>query len=101
RQPGAPLRPSSFNLFSRDEDVELGREAAQEILKHHEVVHDQMLQSYLKRIGGLLAATPDARDSRFPFTFTVINDPKVNQLVMPGGPMFVNTGLFYAVDNEA
>jgi predicted Zn-dependent protease len=101
RQPGAPLRPSSFNLFSREQDIELGQEAAQEILKHNQVVHDQILQSYLKRIGTRLAATWEAGDSGYKFTFTVLNDAKVNAFAVPGGPMFVNTGLFQVVDNEA
>ncbi len=101
RQAGAPLRPSSLNFFTRAQDVELGHEAAQEILKQNEVVNDPMLQSYLRRIGGRLAATPEASDSGFKFTFTVLNNPKVNAFAVPGGPMFVNTGLFQAVDNEA
>ena len=101
RQPGAPLRPSSFNFFTPEQDVELGQEAAQEILKHHEIVRDEILQNYLKKIGARLAATPEARESGFKFTFTVLNDAKVNAFAVPGGPMFVNTGLFRAVDNEA
>lgn len=101
RQPGAPLRPSSFNLFSREDDVELGREAAQEILKQHETVHDPVLQSYLKRVGTRLASTPEAKDCGFTFTFTVLNDSRVNAYAVPGGPMFVNTALFHAVDSEA
>jgi predicted Zn-dependent protease len=101
RQPGAPLRPSSFNFFSRQQDIELGRETAQEILKQHEVVNNAFLQNYLRKIGARLAATPEARESEFTFTFTVLNDPKVNAFALPGGPMFVNIGLFQAVDNEA
>jgi predicted Zn-dependent protease len=101
RQPGAPLRPSSFNFFSRQQDIQLGKEAEQEILKKHEVVGDEILQSYLKKIGARLAGTPEARESGFSFTFTVLNDPKVNAFALPGGPMFVNVGLLKAVDNEA
>src|SRR5215467_3720299 len=101
RQPGAPLRPSGFNFFTRQQDVELGREAAQQIIKQNEIVHDQILQDYLKKIGARLAATPEARESRFSFTFTVLNKQRVNAFAVPGGPMFVNTGLFRAVDNEA
>jgi len=101
RQPGAPLRPSSFNLFTRDQDIELGQAAAREILKQHEVVQDPVLENYLKRIGARLATTPEARSSGFTFTFTVLNDTRVNAFAVPGGPMFVNTGLFRAVDNEA
>jgi predicted Zn-dependent protease len=101
RQPGAPLRPSSLNLFNRNQDVALGREASQEILKHHEVVRDPMLQNYLKSIGERLAATPEARESGFTFTFTVLKDGAVNAFALPGGPMFVYTGLLRAVDNES
>jgi predicted Zn-dependent protease len=101
RQPGAPLRPSSFNFFSRQQDVELGQETAQEILKKNEVVKDQLLQNYLKRVGARLAATPEARECGFTFTFTVLNNAKVNAYAVPGGPMFVNMGLFQAVDDEA
>ena len=101
RQPGSPLRPSSFNLFSRQQDVELGREASKEILKRHETVRDEFLQRYLQRIGARLAATPEARESGFAFTFTVLNAAAVNAFALPGGPMFVNTGLLYKVDNEA
>lgn len=101
RQPGAPLRPSSFNFFTRQQDIQLGQEAAQEILKQHQVVRDQQLQSYLKKIGERLGAMPEARASGFPFSFAVLNDPEVNAFALPGGPMFVNTGLLQAVDNEA
>jgi predicted Zn-dependent protease len=101
RQPGTPLRPSGFNLFTRAQDVELGEEAAHEIRKQHEVVRDQMLQNYLRRVGARLAAAPEARDSGFAFTFTVLNEKEVNAYAVPGGPMFVNMGLFRAVDNEA
>jgi beta-barrel assembly-enhancing protease len=101
RRPGDPLRPGSFNFFSRQQDLQLGREAAQEILKQHQIVQDQLLQDYLKRIGARLAATREARQSGFEFTFTLLNDPAVNAFALPGGPMFVYTGLLKAVDNEA
>jgi predicted Zn-dependent protease len=101
RQPGSPLRPSAFNFFSREQDVQVGKEAAEEILKHHEVVQDQILQNYLNRIGDRLAGTREARESGFKFTFTVLNDTAVNAFALPGGPMFVYTGLLQSVDNEA
>src|SRR5215467_11532531 len=74
RQPGAPLRPSGFNFFTRQQDIELGHEAAQEIIKQNEIVQDRILQDYLKKIGARLAATSEARESSFNFTFTVLND---------------------------
>ena len=39
-----------------------------------QVVRDQLLQSYLKRIGERLGAS--RRRGGFPFTFTVLHDPR-------------------------
>ena len=100
REPGAVPKPG-FNLFSKEQDVQLGKEAAQQVLQQYEVVQNQFLQSYLDRIGKRLAATPEAAQSGFPFTFTLLNQKDVNAFALPGGPMFVFSGLLNSVDNEA
>ena len=41
RQPGAPLKPG-FNLFSRDQDVQLGREAAAQVQRQVKIVQNQL-----------------------------------------------------------
>src|SRR5262249_6379170 len=58
------------------------------------------LQSYIDKIGQRLAGSPEARNSGFSFSFTVLNDPQVNAFALPGGPMFIYTGLLKTVDNE-
>lgn len=100
RSPGAPLKPG-FNTFNKQQDIQLGQEAAQKVLQQSQVVQNQFLQDYVNRIGQRLASAPEARDSGFHFTFTVINDPSVNAFALPGGPMFINTGLLKDVENEA
>ena len=100
RTPGAPLKPG-FNMFSKQQDVQLGQEAAQQVRQQAQVVQNPFLQDYANRIGQRLAGTPEARSSGFQFTFTVINDPSVNAFALPGGPMFIHTGLLKDVDNEA
>src|SRR5579871_4339376 len=100
RRAGDPLRPG-FNMFSKDQDVQLGHENAQEVLNQYEVVHDQFLQDYVRKIGDRLAATTEARQSGFKFTFTLLNVQQINAFALPGGPMFIYTGIFKAADNEA
>lgn len=90
-----------FNLFSKEQDMQLGKESAAEVRKQMVVIHDPFLTAYVNKIGQRLAATPEARDSGFPFTFEVIADPTINAFALPGGPMFINTGLLKAVDSEA
>ena len=66
-----------------------------------QVVRDPFLSDYVSRVGRRLANTPEARASGFPFTFEVVADRSINAFALPGGPMFINTGLLKAVDNEA
>jgi predicted Zn-dependent protease len=100
RNPGDPFHPG-FNLFSRQQDVQLGLETSQEVRKKYEAVPNPFLQGYLKRVGERLAASQEAKESGFNFQFTLVNEPSVNAFALPGGPMFVFTGLLKAVDNEA
>ena len=94
------LKPG-FNLFTRQQDVQLGRKLAAEIRKNSTIVNDPTLTAYVNAIGKRLAATPEARESGFTFTFEVVANPAINAHALPGGPMFINTGLLKAVDNEA
>ncbi|RPI09231.1 MAG: hypothetical protein EHM65_09395, partial [Acidobacteriales bacterium] len=88
-----------FNLFSRDQDVQLGKEAAGAIEKQVEIVDNRELNAYVNSIGSKLAVQPQA--DKYPYTFKVVNDPSINAFALPGGPTFVHTGLIAAVDNEA
>jgi predicted Zn-dependent protease len=92
------LRPG-FNLFSAQQDVQMGKEAAAEVAKSMPVLNNEQLTDYLSKIGGRLAKSKHA--GTFPFTFAVINDKNINAFALPGGPVFVNTGLIAVLDNES
>src|SRR2546429_7021298 len=90
-----------FNFFSRQQDVQLGQESAAQVRRQMQMVKDPFLNDYVNRVGRKLANAPEARASGFPFTFEVVADRSINAFALPGGPMFINTGLLKAVDNEA
>ncbi len=92
------LKPG-FNLFSKQQDVQLGQEAAAQVEKQMTVVNDAELTAYLRRIGGKLAATPEA--GGYPYSFKFVAEKSINAFALPGGPAFVHTGLLAAADNEA
>lgn len=94
------LKPG-FNLFSKSQDVQLGREAAAQVERSMRLVNDAQLSSYVSRIGQRLAAAPEADSASFPYTFKVVQDNSINAFALPGGPTFVNTGLILAAENEA
>ena len=93
------LKPTGFNVFSPQQDVQLGQEAKAQVEKTQPVWHDQRLDGYLANLGKKLAASPKA--GQFPFSFEVVKDKNINAFALPGGPVFVNTATFAAASNEA
>ncbi len=90
-----------FNMFSKQQDIQLGNEAAAQVHKQMKVIEDPVLTAYVNKVGKRLASAQEAQESGFPFTFEAVADPSVNAFALPGGHMFINTGLLKAVDNEA
>ncbi|HEX8986230.1 MAG TPA: M48 family metallopeptidase [Bryobacteraceae bacterium] len=98
---GLPRLKPGFNFFSKQQDIALGREAAQQVSQKYQVVRDTELSSYLARLGARLAARPEADSADFPYSFTLVRDKTINAFALPGGPTFVHTGLILAAENEA
>src|SRR6266403_4554248 len=102
------LRPG-WNLFSAQQDVQLGKEASEQVERRIAMVHDRDVNGYLNTILKKLEQSPYARSlnrdgsrgEMFPFTIRALYDKKVNAFSLPGGPIYVNTGLLEMADNEA
>jgi len=95
------LPKPGFNLYSKQQDIEIGKQAATRIEQQYQQVQNRDLQAYVKKVGERLAKTPTASNSGFPFSFTLLNYKEVNAFALPGGPTFVFTGLIKASDTEA
>ena len=85
-----------FNLFSKEQDIQLGQESAAQVRKRMHVIKDPLLSAYVNQVGKRLATSQEAQENGFPFTFEVVADPTINAFALPGGPMFINTGLLKA-----
>ena len=94
------LKPG-FNLFSKEQDVQLGKEAASQVEKQMEVIKDPNLNNFLNSITKRLIAVPEADAQSFQYSFTIVNEKSINAFALPGGPAFVFTGLIAASDNDA
>ena len=92
------LKPG-FNLFSSQQDIEVGREAAAEVARQQPIVHNSELNNYLTGLVQRLARSPHS-GTEFPFSVQAISDKNVNAFALPGGPLFVYTGLISLADNE-
>ena len=94
------LPAPSFNILSTQQEVQLGRELAEEIEQQEPVHEDEQLQAYVRDIGRRLARVAPRRDVEY--RFTVIDEPDtVNAFALPGGHMYLYTGLMQLMENEA
>jgi len=101
--PGAQTKITApKNRFTPEQDVQIGREAAAEVRKEYPVIQDAALAGYLDRLGKRLvaAAPPEFNNPVFEYSFTPVNVKEINAFALPGGPMFVNRGMFEAAHGE-
>src|SRR5215510_12033959 len=84
--------------LTRDQEVDLGKQAAAEVERELEVIKNPEIEGWLNNIGQKLAKTKEANS--YPFYFKLVNEDSINAFALPGGPMFVHTGLIKAADNE-
>lgn len=96
------------NIFSVEDDVSIGKEIEQQIrddekqfpvLKGHQDIKD-----YVSGLGKYVLENSKSikYKNTFPYTFEVIHDDStVNAFCIPGGYIYVYTGLIKFLDNEA
>jgi hypothetical protein len=88
-----------MNFFSVEQDIQLGREYAAQIEKEKPPLDDPRLNAFANKMLKRLTQSRHAGD--FPYTIKVIYDDSINAFALPGGPMYLHTGLIKAADNEA
>ena len=99
KKPDPPTDPSNgVNFYSLDRELVLGRAMAAEVEHQSRLLDDSVVSEYVNRLGQNLVRNSDAK---VPFTIKVIDSDEVNAFALPGGFMFVNTGLVLKASNEA
>jgi beta-barrel assembly-enhancing protease len=87
-----------LNFYSLEKETELGKRMAQEVERDAKVVSDPIIAEYVNRLGQNLARNSDAK---VPFTIKILDAREVNAFALPGGFLFVNSGLILIAGNEA
>jgi Zn-dependent protease with chaperone function len=90
------------NKYTPEQDVQLGRQAADEVRQQLPIMKDDAITSYIEDVGRRLAAAipPELQHSQFRYTFEAVNVREINAFALPGGPMFVNRGMLEAAHTE-
>ncbi len=90
------------NKYSVQDDVKLGRQAAQEAEQQFPLLRDEEVRSYVEDVGRrLVSAIPsEFQHPEFQYSFKVVNARDINAFALPGGPMYVNRGMIEAARSE-
>lgn len=100
-QTGPELPNPGNTSISRDQQQQLGFQAATEVYKQIPVLPDNSPETqYVRQLGQRLVATIPTQYS-WPFEFHVVAQKEINAFALPGGQMFVNIGTITAAANEA
>jgi predicted Zn-dependent protease len=77
---------------------DLGRRFDLTVRQRVPMVEDPEVTGYVNEVGRKIVAKLD--DSYFDYQFAVVRDPRVNAFAVPGGFVYVNSGLLAMVKNE-
>lgn len=85
------------------QEIVLGQQGRDEVLAQMGGLYpSQRLQAYVDAVGEQVLQQSEASQSPYPFEFHVIDDPQtINAFALPGGQIFITTGLLEAMDSEA
>jgi len=90
------------NKYSVQDDIKLGRQAAQEAESQFPLLRDEEVQSYVENVGRRLVRSipSEFQHPEFQYYFKVVNARDINAFALPGGPMYVNRGMIEAARTE-
>jgi beta-barrel assembly-enhancing protease len=84
--------------LTAQEEKQIGKRILQEIEMKQGLVNDPVLQVFLDRVGRSLVA--EAGPSPFEFEFHMVKGQDPNAFAVPGGYIFVTTGLLVLAEDE-
>ena len=90
---------TSLFMMPVDQEIQLGNEFEQQIAKEMTLVSDPQVVSYVRKVGNRVAAGAPLGEIQ-PEFFVVQND-EINAFAVPGGAVYVQTGLIKAAADEA
>jgi predicted Zn-dependent protease len=93
---GGSILGGGASSVSLDQEWQLGNQMAAEVEKQVKLVSDPAANAYLREVGERIHRVTPIADR--PFTFRIVDDPSVNAFALPGGHIYINSGLFAQAD---
>lgn len=93
----APLRIPSAHALSQDEEIRISRQFRREARRQLKFIEDPEVELYVDRIGRRVLEA--VGHIRYPYRFFVIEDSSLNAFAVPGGSIFLHSGLIQRVES--
>jgi len=85
-------------MISQEKEIGIGKQYSAEIERTAKLITDPVVNEYVNRIAQNLARNSDLT---IPLTVKVIDAPGINAFALPGGFLYVNSGLLQTADEES
>lgn len=93
---------SQFNALSREQEIEMGKEAGPQLAEEYGGVYkNAAVQAYIAEVGNKLASKTEADYPSLPWEFTLLDSDVINAFSLPGGKVFISLGLAKQFTDEA
>jgi len=86
------------SIISQEKEMAIGKQYATEVERNAKMLTDPVVNEYVNRVAQNIARNSDLT---VPLTVKVIDSPELNAFALPGGFLFVNSGLILAADEES
>ncbi|BCD68024.1 M48 family metallopeptidase [Nitratiruptor sp. YY09-18] len=88
-------------LISPQQEVRMGLQAEQQILRKSRISRNPSYNAMVRRVGKRIAQVAEVEfHPNYRWEFHVIESPQINAFCLPGGKIFVYTGLLKLVEND-
>jgi len=85
-------------FISPEKEIAIGKQYSQEIDRTAKLINDPVITEYVNRVAQNVARNSDLK---VPLTVKVIDSPGINAFALPGGFLYVNSGLLQTADEES
>jgi len=85
------------SIISEEKEIAIGKQYATEVERSAKMLNDPVINEYINRVAQNVARNSDLK---IPLTVKVIDSPELNAFALPGGFLYVNTGLILAAEEE-
>jgi predicted Zn-dependent protease len=85
------------SIISEEKEIAIGKQYSTEIDRQAKLLTDPVVNEYVNRVAQNVARNSDLK---IPLTVKVIDSPELNAFALPGGFLYVNTGLILAAEEE-